>query len=208
MKTPELAERIVKAVVDAVDIPVTVKMRTGWDSDCINAPELAKRCENAGASMITVHGRTRKQMYSPGIDYKTIFDVKKAVSVPVVANGDVCDGESAKYMLDTTGCDYLMVGRAAQGNPFVFEEINAFLSGKKYTPPTLEEKFAVLLEQVNLMQKYKPERVAILESRKHTAWYMTGLHGAANIRRMCGEISSIDDIKRIIEFALEQNKDL
>lgn len=208
MKTPELAEKIVKAVVDAVDIPVTVKMRTGWDSDSLNAVDLAKRCENAGASMITVHGRTRKQMYAPGIDYKTIAEVKKAVNIPVVANGDVCDGESAKYMLEATGCDYLMVGRAAQGNPFVFQEINAYLSAKEYIPPTLEEKFAVLFEQVNLMQKYKPERVAILESRKHTAWYMTGLRGAANIRRMCGEISSIEDIKRIIEFALEQNKDL
>ena len=147
-------------------------------------------------------------MNSDNIDYKTIAAVKKAVKIPVVANGDVCDGESAKYMLEVTGCDYLMVGRAAQGNPFVFEQINAYLSGKEYTKPTLEEKFAVLLEQVSLMQKYKPERVAILESRKHTAWYMTGLHGAANIRRMCGEISSIDDIKRIIELALEENKDM
>ncbi len=208
MRDVDLAERIVKAVVDAVDIPVTVKMRTGWDSDSINAPELAKRCENAGASMVTVHGRTRKQMYAPGIDYKTIAAVKKAVKIPVVANGDVCDGKSAKYMYDVTGCDYVMVGRAAQGNPFVFEEINAYLSGKSYTPPTLEEKFKVLLEQIELMKKYKNERVAILESRKHTAWYMTGLKGAANIRRMCGEISSTADIERIIEFALEQNKDL
>ncbi len=208
MRDVVLAERIVKAVVDAVDIPVTVKMRTGWDSDCINAPELAKRCENAGAQMITVHGRTRKQMYAPGIDYKTITEVKKAVSIPVVANGDICDGKSAKYMYETTGCDYVMVGRAAQGNPFVFEEINAYMNGDIYTPPALEDKFKVLLKQVELMKKYKNERVAILESRKHTAWYMTGLRGAANIRRMCGEISSVEDIKRIIEFALEQNKDL
>lgn len=208
MRDIDLAERIVKAVVDAVDIPVTVKMRTGWDSDSINAPELAKRCENAGAEMITVHGRTRKQMYAPGIDYKTIAQVKKVVSIPVVANGDICDGKSAKYMYETTGCDYVMVGRAAQGNPFVFEEINAYMSGESYTPPTLEEKFKVLLKQVELMKKYKNERVAILESRKHTAWYMTGLRGAANIRRMCGEISSAEDIERIIEFALEQNKDL
>ena len=205
MRDPALAEKIVKAVVDAVNIPVTVKMRTGWDSDNLNAPELAKRCEAAGASMITVHGRTRMQMYAPGIDYKTIADVKSAVEIPVVGNGDVCDGKSAKYMLEATGCDYLMVGRAAQGNPFVFEEINAYLSGKDYMPPTLEEKFDVLLQQVELMKKYKAERVAILESRKHTAWYMSGLHGAANIRRMCGEISSVEDIKRIIEFALEQN---
>lgn len=208
MRDIDLAERIVKAVVDAVDIPVTVKMRTGWDSDSINAPELAKRCENAGAKMITVHGRTRKQMYAPGIDYDTIAKVKKTVGIPVVANGDICDGKSAKYMYETTGCDYVMVGRAAQGNPFVFEEINAYMSGESYIPPTLEEKFKVLLNQVELMKKYKNERVAILESRKHTAWYMTGLKGASNIRRMCGEISSVEDIERIIEFALEQNKDL
>lgn len=208
MRDIDLAERIVKAVVDAVDIPVTVKMRTGWDSDSINAPELAKRCENAGAKMITVHGRTRKQMYAPGIDYETIAQVKNAVSIPVVANGDITDGKSAKYMYETTGCDYVMVGRTAQGNPFVFKEINAYMSGKSYIPPTLEEKFKVLLNQVELMKKYKNERVAILESRKHTAWYMTGLRGASNIRRMCGEISSVEDIKRIIEFALEQNKDL
>ncbi len=206
MKDPILAEKIVKAVVDAIDLPVTVKMRTGWDEDSVNAPELAKRLEVAGAAMITVHGRTRKQMYSGDIDYDTIRQVKKAVKIPVVGNGNIVDGASAKYMYEATGCDYVMVGRAAQGNPFIFEEINAYISNKVYTPPTLEEKFNVLLSQVSLMEKYKNDRVAILESRKHTAWYMTGLKGAASIRRMCGEISSKEDIKRIIEFALEQNK--
>lgn len=208
MKDLVLAERIVKSVVDAVDIPVTVKMRTGWDFDSINAVELAKRCENAGAKMITVHGRTRKQMYAPGIDYKTIAEVKKAVKIPVVANGDICDGKSARFMYETTGCDYVMVGRAAQGNPFVFSEINAYLSGKDYTPLSLEKRFSVLLKQVDLMIEYKDSHIALLESRKHTAWYMTGLKGAANLRRMCGEISSVEDIKRIIEIALEQNKEL
>lgn len=208
MKDPSLAEEIVKQVVNAVDVPVTVKMRTGWDSDNLTAPELAKRCENAGAQMITVHGRTRVQMYAPGVDYETVKQVKKAVKIPVVGNGDVCDGKSAKFMYEATGCDYVMVGRAAQGNPFVFAEINAFLSGKEYTPQPLEKRFSVLLKQVNLMHKYKDPHNAILESRKHTAWYMTGLKGAANLRRMCGEISSLEDIERIIELALEQNKDL
>ena len=208
MRDVALAESIVKAVVNAVDIPVTVKMRTGWDSDSINAPELAKRCEAAGAKMITVHGRTRKQMYAPSAEYETIAKVKNSVKIPVVANGDIVDGKTAKKVYEITGCDYVMVGRAAQGNPFVFEEINAYLGGKAYTPPTLQEKFEVLLQQVELMKRYKPERVAILESRKHTAWYMTGLKGAANIRRMCGEIASLEDIHRIIEFALEQNRDL
>ncbi len=208
MRDPILAEKIVKAVVNAVDIPVTVKMRTGWDSDNLTAVELAKRCENAGAAMLTVHGRTRVQMYAPGIDFDTIKAVKNSVKIPVVANGDITDGKSAKNMLKITGCDYLMVGRAAQGNPFIFNEINAYLKGEKYTSPTLSERFKVLLEQVDLMTKYKDPHNAILESRKHTAWYMTGLKGAANLRRMCGEISSISDIEKIIELALEQNKDL
>ena len=208
MKTPELAEKIVRAVADAVDIPVTVKMRTGWDSDSINAPELAKRCEAAGAKVITVHGRTRKQMYAPPVDYDTIKAVKKAVEIPVIANGDICDGKSAQNMYSITGCDFVMVGRAAQGNPFVFSEINAYLSGKDYITPTLRERFEVLLEQVALMQKYKDPHIAILESRKHTAWYMQGIRGAATLRRECGRISSIDDIKIICEKALEQNPDL
>ena len=208
MKDPVLAEKIVKAVVDAVKIPVTVKMRTGWDSDHLTAVELAKRCEYAGASMLTVHGRTRVQMYAPPVDFDTIKNVKKAVKIPVVANGDIVDGKSALNMLEITECDYLMVGRAAQGNPFIFSEINAFLKGENYNMPTLTKRFEVLREQVGLMMKYKDPYNAILESRKHTAWYMTGLQGAASLRRMCGEISSLNDIEKIIEIALEQNKDL
>ncbi len=208
MKDPVLAEKIVKAVVNSVDIPVSVKMRTGWDGNNLTAVELAKRCENAGASMLTVHGRTRVQMYAPPVDFETIKNVKKAVKIPVVANGDIVDGKSALNMLEYTECDYLMVGRAAQGNPFIFSEINAFLKGESYTPPTLTERFKVLREQVGLMMKYKDPHNAILESRKHTAWYMTGLSGAASLRRMCGEISSLSDIEKIIEIALENNKDL
>lgn len=208
MREPRLAAEIVKAVVAAVNVPVTVKMRTGWDEEHINAPELAKLCEEAGAAAITVHGRTRPQMYAPGVDYKTIAAVKKAVSVPVIGNGDVTDGKSAKYMYEATGCDFVSVGRAAEGNPFVFEEINAYLSGKSYKPPSLEERFKVMHEQINLMHRYKDPHIAILESRKHTAWYMRGLEGAAALRRMCGEIKSFEDIEVIIQKALEQNKDL
>lgn len=208
MREPRLAAEIVKAVVAAVNVPVTVKMRTGWDEEHINAPELAKLCEEAGAAAITVHGRTRPQMYAPGVDYKTIAAVKKAVSVPVIGNGDVTDGKSAKYMYEATGCDFVSVGRAAEGNPFVFEEINAYLSGKSYKPPSLKERFKVMHEQINLMHRYKDPHIAILESRKHTAWYMRGLEGAAALRRMCGEIKSFEDIEVIIQKALEQNKDL
>ena len=208
MRDIPLAGEIVEAVVRECSVPVTVKMRTGWDSDSINAPELAKVCEAEGASLITVHGRTRKQMYSPGVDYKTIAAVKKAVKIPVVGNGDVADGRSAKYMYEATACDFVAVGRAAQGNPFVFAEINAVLSGKEYVLPSLEQRLNVMLRQIELMHKYKDPHNAILESRKHTAWYMRGLEGAAALRRMCGEIKTMEDIYNICEIALERNKDL
>ena len=208
MREPELAARIVRAVAEAVNVPVTVKMRTGYDNENINAPELAKMCEDAGAAAITVHGRTRPQMYAPGVDYKTIEKVKRSVSVPVIGNGDVTDGKSARYMYEATGCDFVSVGRAAEGNPFVFAEINAFLSGESYTPPTLEQRFSVMMRQIGLMMKYKDPHIALLESRKHTAWYMRGLEGAAALRRMCGEIKSIADIEAICEKALEQNRNL
>ena len=208
MKNPLLAADIVRVVVKAVNVPVTVKMRTGWDEDNINAIELAKRCEDAGASAITVHGRTRKQMYAPGIDYKTIADVKSAVSVPVIANGDIGDGKSAKYMYDATGCDFVMVGRAAQGNPFVFSEINAYMKGEEYEYPSLEKRFRIMLEQIRLMHIYKDEHNAILESREHTAWYMKGIEGAATLRRMCGEIKCMADIEIICQKALEWNRSL
>ena len=195
-----------RAVVSAVNVPVTVKIRTGWDADSINAVEIAKRAEDAGVTAVTVHGRTRAQMYAAGIDYDTIARVKKSVSIPVIANGDIYSGKDAKYMYDNTGCDFVMVGRAAMGNPFVFSEINAFFEGREYIPPTLEERFSVLLRQVGLMLEYKDPHNAVLESRKHAAWYMTGLKGAAALRRLCGEINSLQDIHNICEKALEQNK--
>ena len=208
LKDPMLAEQIVRAVVRAVNVPVTVKMRTGFDKDGITAPEVAKRCEEAGAAAVTVHGRTRAQMYSPPVDYDTIAEVKRAVKIPVIGNGDVTDGKSAKYMYESTGCDFVFVGRAAQGNPFVFEEINAYMSGESYTPPTLEARFSVLIRQIKLMSEYKDPHIAFLEARKHTAWYMHGLEGAAALRRMCGEIDCFSDIEAICQKALEQNPNL
>ena len=208
MREPQLAEEIVRAVVQAVNVPVTVKMRTGFDKDSINAPELARRCEYAGAAAITVHGRTRPQMYAPPVDLNTIAEVKKAVKIPVIGNGDITDGKSAKHMYEATGCDFVSVGRAAQGNPFVFEEINAYMTGKPYSPPPLEERFKVMMRQIRLMCEYKDPYIAMLESRKHTAWYMHGLEGAASLRRMCGEINNISDIEAICQKALEQNPNL
>lgn len=208
MKEPELAAKIVEEVVRVSHVPITVKMRAGWDNDNLNAVELARMCEAAGAAAITVHGRTRKQMYALPVNYDIIRDVKRAVKIPVIANGDVTDAESAKFMYEYTGCDYVMVGRGAQGNPFVFDEINAFFEGRNYTPPILEERFKACLKQIELMHQYKESRTAILESRKHTAWYLTGLRGSASLRRLCGEISSLEDINIIFEKALEQNKEL
>lgn len=208
MKNPELAGKIVEAVVRSVDIPVTVKMRSGWDKDNLNAPELAKICEEAGASAITVHGRTKSQMYAPPVDLDIIKKVKDSVKIPVIANGDIVDGKSAKEMMERTGCDFLMVGRAARGNPFVFEEINAYLEGREYTPKTLEERLSVFQEQIKLMLKYRNEHKGILETRKHAAWYMNGIKGAASLRRMCGEISSFDDVLRLCEKAIELNREI
>ncbi|MEE0808707.1 MAG: tRNA-dihydrouridine synthase, partial [Acutalibacteraceae bacterium] len=157
---------------------------------------------------ITVHGRTRVQMYAPPVNYDIIKEVKRSVGVPVIANGDIRDSKSAKFVYDYTGCDFVMVGRAAQGNPFIFSEINAFMKGEEYVTPLLEKRLSVLLSQIELMHEYKDPHNAILESRKHTAWYLGGIRGAAALRRMCGEISCLDDIKRICEKALEQNKDM
>ncbi len=208
MRDISLAASIVEATVNAVKAPVTVKMRTGWDADNLNAPELARACEAAGAAAITVHGRTRAQMYAPPIDYETIAAVKRAVKIPVIANGDVVSGKTAGEMLEKTGCDFLMVGRAARGNPFVFEEINAFFEGRDYNPPTLKQRLEACIRQIELMQRYKDPHTAILEARKHTAWYLTGLKSAAALRRECGYISSMDDVRAICEKALEQNKEM
>lgn len=205
MKDPVLAGKIVKAVVDAVDLPVTVKIRTGWDENSINATEVALRAQEGGAAAVTVHGRTRNQMYAPPVNIKAIADVKKALSIPVIANGDIIDGESAKAMYEQTGCDYIMIGRAAMGNPFIFDDINRFFEGKELVSRSLEERLEVLKEHILLMLEYKGERTAFLEARKHTAWYLKGVRGAANLRKLCGEIRNMDDIEKICEKALAAN---
>jgi len=208
MQDIPLAAKIVESVVKVSSVPVTVKMRTGTDSDNICANELAIACESSGASAITVHGRTRKQMYAPPVDIKTIAEVKKAVKIPVIANGDIIDGNSALEMYNNTGCDFVMVGRAACGNPFVFDRINAFFEKREYTPPTLEKRLQTLIEQIKFMCEYRPSKVAMLEARKHTAWYLTGIRGAAALRRECGNIGSMEDIMILCEKALEYNKNI
>lgn len=198
MKSPELAERIVKEVVNAVNIPVTVKMRSGWDDNTINAVKLAKRCENAGAKAITVHGRTKIQMYSPPVNIDIIREVKQAVKIPVIGNGDIIDGKSAAKMLEETGCDLVMVGRGALGRPWVFKQINAYLEHERILPePPVIERMLIMLKHIEKLCEYKGERVGIREARKHAAWYTKGLRGAAEYRAKMSSIESFDDLKYI-----------
>lgn len=206
MKNPVLAADIVKAVVEASTVPVTVKMRSGWDDNNINAVELAKRCEDAGASAITVHGRTKVQMYAPPVNTDIIKQVKEAVKIPVIGNGDVIDGPSAARLMEETGCDMVMIGRGALGRPWVFSQINAYLEHEVLLPePTVTEKMLVMLKHIEKLCEYKGERVGIREARKHAAWYTKGLHGAANYRARIGLISSVEELRQIALELIEQN---
>ena len=202
LKTPELAADVVRAVVDAVKIPVTVKIRSGWDKEHINAVEVAKRLEDAGASLLCVHARTREQFYAPAADWSVIRAVKESVKIPVFGNGDVASGEDAIRMFRETGCDGIMVGRAARGNPWVFAEILAALEGRSYTPPTLEEKCETALEHARLIVAEKGERIGIPDARKHMAWYFSGVRGAAEARAAVMKAETLDDVERVIRGLL------
>ncbi len=211
MRDPELCRRLVQAVKGAVDVPVTVKIRKGYAKNEVNAVEVALACEAGGADAITVHGRTRDQMYAPPVDWDIIRQVKSAVKVPVIGNGDVVDAKSAAAMLEQTGCDMVMVGRGALGAPWVFAQIEAYLEHDRILPtPTMAKRMTDLMRQVKLAAEYKGERVALLEARKHAAWYMTGLRGAAAMRREAGQIKTLDELAafccRVIQL-VEENGD-
>lgn len=207
MKDPQLAGRIVRAVRDAVDIPVTVKIRKGWDDSCVNAVELAKILEANGADAITVHGRTRQQMYSGTVDLDIIRAVKKAVRIPVIGNGDITDIVSAANMLEYTGCDAVMIGRGAFGNPWLFRQINAYLdSGIVIPPPSLEEKMTVMLRHIAKMVEYKGEYTAMREARRHAAYYTKGLRGGAKFRAQMSSLETYDDLKEITFRIVKENQ--
>lgn len=197
MREPELCRCIVQAVKDAVPVPVTAKIRKGYAKDEVNAVEVALACEAGGADAITVHGRTRDQMYAPPVDWDIIRQVKQAVNVPVIGNGDVVDAKSAAALYEQTGCDLIMVGRGALGAPWIFSQINAYLNHEVLLPtPPMAQRMATLMRQVELTVQYKGEKVALLEARKHAAWYTNGLRGAAQLRRRAGEISTLEDLAK------------
>ena len=205
MKKPELAAEIVYACVRAVPVPVTVKMRLGWDAETVNAPELARLVEQAGAAAITVHGRTRAQMYAPPVDRQAIRRVKEAVRIPVIANGDVTDGESAKRMLDETGCDFLMVGRGALGRPWVFRQIEAYLSRGEVLPePPIEVRMETMLSHMQTLCLYKGNYIGMREARKHAAWYIRGIRGAASYRNRIGALTTMDELRALAEDILKK----
>ncbi len=202
MKNPKLAADITREVIKAVSVPVTVKIRAGYDQK--NAVDVAKHLEQAGASVIAVHGRTRDQMYRPPVDIDIIGEVKKAVSVRVIGNGDIYSANDAQNMLEKTGCDALLVGRGCLGNPFLFNEINSALGLCELKPhKNLEQKLAELLVQIERLVELKGEYIALREARKHAAWYIKGMRGAAALRNMTTSLCSLEDLKSFIKLALE-----
>ena len=198
LREPALVGEIVRAVVRAVSIPVTVKIRAGWDRESINAPEIAKICEDAGAALICVHARTREQMYEPGVDRSVIAAVKSAVSIPVLGNGDIYSAADALSMMEETGCDGVMIARGAMGNPWLFAEIAAALEGRAYTLPPASERFEVALGQVREMIEEKGERVGVAEAKKHLAWYCHGMEGAAAARGRLMQAESYEGLAAIL----------
>ena len=205
MRDPELIYRIVRSVKNNTGLPVTVKHRTGISEGAVNAVECALAAEAGGAELITVHGRTRVQMYSGEVDRETIRKVKQSVHIPVIANGDILCADDAISMLQYTSADGIAIGRGAVGNPFIFKEISAALSGAEYTPPTLEEKVRTALVQLKLSIEDKGERVAIPEARKQIALYLRSFKGAAAIRAEINRSTKYVEIERILTEALKEN---
>ena len=200
MKTPQLAADIVYSVADAVNIPVTVKIRKGWDENNVNAVEFAKLMEKSGCKAITVHGRFKNQMYSGKSDNKIITAVKSEVNVPVIGNGDITNAETALKMYEETKCDFIVLGRASYGNPWIFREIKSFLdNGSVLSKPCFNEIIEVMLEHAGLACSIEGEKIVMREFRKHAAWYLKGFHNAAKLRNKCFQIETYEDLKEIVK---------
>ena len=198
MRTPELAGKIVDAVVKAVDVPVTVKCRLGWDKGNINVLDFTKRMEDNGASMVAVHGRTRAMLYSGVADWDYIRKVKEQLSIPVIANGDIVDAPSALRCLKWTGADGIMIGRATFGDPWIFQQVSAAMAGQEVPErPVLKDRIAVAVKQFELSEQDHGEHIACLEARKHFAWYLRGVRNASYYKKEITSMNKMEDIYRI-----------
>lgn len=202
MRNPKLAEEVLKSVVKNSTKPVTLKIRKGWDDNSVNAVEIAKIAEASGISALAIHGRTREQYYSGKADWDIITEIKNAINIPVIGNGDVFTVEDARNMLDKTGCDAIMIGRGAQGNPWIFKRINHYMKTGEILPePTLEEKINTAVKHLNLAVREHGEYVAVREMRKHIAWYLKGLKGSAKVRDEINKITSYEEVvSRLNEY--------
>ena len=207
MKTPEIAQQIAKTVVEnANGLPVSVKMRKGWDDDCITCVELAQKVEAVGVNFITVHGRTRKEMYSPGIDMDSIRNVKNAVKIPVIGNGDIATPEDVVKMMDYTGCDAVMIGREALSRPWIFKQVNQALAGLPIDKePTVEERMALLLWHIEKLCEVNGEVLGMKKARGQAALYMKGLRGAAHLRFLTNSLTVFEDAKNLVKEVLKEN---
>ena len=214
MKSPDLFGEVVRAAVEAAHVPVTVKIRAGWDESGINAVAIAKIAEQSGAAAVTVHGRTKTQLYSGKADRDIIRAVKQSVSIPVIGNGDVSTPELCKKMYDYTGCDLVMVGRGSYGRPWLFRQIREYLGSGSYSPdPSAEEKLDIMRRHIRLIVEDKGERMGMKEARRPASWYLKGMRGAARFRDKCSELTTLDDLERLIDIIKEhqgenENEDL
>lgn len=205
LKNPELIYEIVSSVKEAVPVPVTVKIRSGWDFNSINAVEVAKICEKAGASAITVHPRTRSQLYSGKADLNIIKGVKENVQIPVIGNGDIVDIESAKHMLEYTKCDAIMIGRGVLGNPWLIKEIDTYLkTGIELEKPTYKERIDMCYKHLDYLLKIKPETIAVLEMRSHIAWYIKSMPNHKEVSALCFKAKTKEEITEILDNYLKK----